>query len=347
MHSGGRKMMTQNAMKSGRPVLRRGSEGASVTVLQSTLAILGFDPGPTDGSFGPMTEAAVIAFQRAHALAVDGIVGAQTWGKLDEISGQGSQSSSGGSGPLLRRGARGEAVRALQQRLNALGFNVGAVDGDFGPATEAGVTSFQRSRGLSVDGVVGPQTWRALGIQVVSEGLGSAGGVTLEQLRAIMSMLSDARARECLPHLNRALDEAQIDNRMRRAAFLAQLAHESGELKYFEEIADGNAYEGRADLGNTQPGDGRRYKGRGPIQLTGRSNYRAAGRALNLDLEGHPERVADVDVGFRVAGWYWTSRNLNPLADAGNFTEITRRINGGQNGQSSRERYYRRALDVL
>ncbi|MCY1077094.1 glycoside hydrolase family 19 protein [Archangium lansingense] len=89
------------------------------------------------------------------------------------------------------------------------------------------------------------------------------------------------------------------------------------------------------------------YKGRGPIQLTGRNNYRAAGQALGIDLEGNPTRAADVDVGFRTAAWFWNSRSLNPLADQGNFREITRRINGGFNGLAAREAYYARAKQVL
>ena len=141
--------------------------------------------------------------------------------------------------------------------------------------------------------------------------------------------------------------EAKINTPKRQAAFLAQLAHESVQLRYFEEIASGAAYEGRRDLGNTQPGDGRRYKGRGPIQLTGRANYRAAGHALGINLEANPTRAADPDVGFRVAAWYWSSRNLNSYADSGNFSAITYRINGGYNGASERLAYYRRALGVL
>ncbi|MFB1480641.1 LysM peptidoglycan-binding domain-containing protein [Corallococcus sp. RDP092CA] len=176
---------------------------------------------------------------------------------------------------------------------------------------------------------------------------GGKGGVTVAQLRRIMPNLSQAKAEQYLPHLNKAMAEANINTPRRKEMFLAQLAHESGELRYMEEIASGAAYEGRKDLGNTQPGDGRRYKGRGPIQLTGRANYRAAGKALGIDLEGHPERAKDPDVAFRIAGWYWSSRNLNSYADAGNFREVTRRINGGYNGLASREMYYRRAQDVL
>jgi putative chitinase len=168
-----------------------------------------------------------------------------------------------------------------------------------------------------------------------------------KQLRAIMPHLPKDRAAKFLGPLNAAMKEYQINTRKRQAAFLAQLAHESGELRYMEEIASGQAYEGRKDLGNTQPGDGKRFKGRGPIQFTGRANYRRAGKALGLDLEGHPEKVATPEVGTRVAGWFWKTHGLNELADKGDFKLITRRINGGYNGLASRQKYYRRALEVL
>jgi putative chitinase len=176
---------------------------------------------------------------------------------------------------------------------------------------------------------------------------GTAGGVSLQQLRSIMPNLSEARANEMLPHLNSAMAEAGINTPRRQAAFLAQLAHESGEFRWMEEIASGAAYEGRTDLGNTQPGDGMRFKGRGPIQLTGRSNYAAASAALGIDLVNNPTRAADPDVGFRTAAWFWNSRNLNSYADAGNFDAITLRVNGGYNGKASRDAYYNRALQVL
>ena len=328
---------------SAKPTLRRGSSGESVVDLQMRLAAAGFDPAGVDGDFGPKTEAAVLAFQRAQALAVDGIVGPQTWARLAEVAARPSPAAQ--PAPVLRRGAMGDAVRALQQRLNALGFDVGSADGDFGPKTEAGVRAFQDSRGLVVDGIVGPQTWIALGVHPEPVSPGAA--ITVEKLRQIMPNLSSSRASECLPHLERAMAEAAIDNRMRKAAFLAQLAHESAELRYFEELMDGSEYENRRDLGNTHPGDGRRYKGRGPIQLTGRANYRSAGLALGIDLEGNPQRAADLDVGFRVAAWFWMSHNLNALADAGEFNLITRKINGALNGIESRRKYYHRALAVL
>jgi predicted chitinase len=117
-----------------------------------------------------------------------------------------------------------------------------------------------------------------------------------------------------------------------------------------EEIASGAAYEGRSDLGNTQPGDGERFKGRGPIQLTGRTNYRACGAFLGVDLEAQPERAKDPDVAFRTAGWFWKGHGCNELADYGDeisFKAITRHINGGLNGLVSREAYYAKAREVL
>jgi putative chitinase len=175
----------------------------------------------------------------------------------------------------------------------------------------------------------------------------TSGGISVGQLKAIMPNLSDADAARYLPHLNAAMAEGGITTPRRQAAFLAQLAHESGQLRYFEEIASGAAYEGRRDLGNTQPGDGVRFKGRGPIQLTGRANYTAASRALGVDLVSNPELAATPQMGFRIAQWFWNSRNLNSYADAGNFDAITYRVNGGYNGKAARDAYYARALQVL
>jgi putative chitinase len=175
----------------------------------------------------------------------------------------------------------------------------------------------------------------------------AAAELTLAQLRAVMPHLAEAKASQFLPLLDAAMREADITTPARRAAFLAQLAHESGELRYMEEIASGAAYEGRKDLGNTQPGDGVRYKGRGPIQLTGRNNYRAAGKALGLDLEGDPTLAAEPAVGCRVAAWYWRTRGLNALADRGAYFAITRKINGGYRGLEARLRYHDAARSAL
>lgn len=171
--------------------------------------------------------------------------------------------------------------------------------------------------------------------------------LTKEELSGVMPRLPRARRELYFPHLTAAMVEFGITSYLREAAFLAQLAHESSQLRYMEEIASGAAYEGRRDLGNVQKGDGRRYKGRGPIQLTGRANYRKYGRLLGLDLEGDPDRAATPEVGFRIAGHYWESHGLNELAEERRFQLITRRINGGLNGYADRLRYYEAALEAL
>ena len=130
-----------------------------------------------------------------------------------------------------------------------------------------------------------------------------------------------------------------LDNPLRLIHFLAQLAHESGNFKYMEEIASGAAYEGRKDLGNTQTGDGKRYKGRGPIQLTGRANYRKYGQSLGIDFENNPEIVAIPSVGLLVACKFWSDNDLNVVADRDDVTTITRRINGGLNGFEDRKNH--------
>ena len=166
-------------------------------------------------------------------------------------------------------------------------------------------------------------------------------------LRDIMPNLPAAKRQLYLPYLNKAMQEFEIANYLRASAFLAQLAHESAELRYFQEIASGKAYEGRKDLGNTQPGDGVKFKGHGPIQITGRANHAACGKALGLDLINNPTLITLPPNAFRSAGWFWDSRGLNALADQRLFKAITKKINGGFNGLADRQKYYDRALRII
>lgn len=138
-----------------------------------------------------------------------------------------------------------------------------------------------------------------------------------------------------------------MDSALRLAHFMAQLVHESGSFRYMEEIASGQAYEGRADLGNTQPGDGKRFKGRGPIQITGRANYRQFGRAIGIDIENHPEIAAVPSIGLHLALEYWAVKKLNALADADDVLTITRRINGGTNGLADRKAHLAKAKGLF
>src|SRR5262245_23182154 len=182
--------------------------------------------------------------------------------------------------------------------------------------------------------------------------------LTIEQLQAIMPPSPAAKRTTYFPFLTSAVAEFGIDQPARTAAFLAQLAHESAQFKFMEEIWGPTAAQRRyeppdklaTNLGNDEPGDGFRFKGRGPIQVTGRANYRRFGDLLGLDLVTAPEQAALPEVAFRIAGLYWSKKGLNELADrvtAEAFREITRRINGGFNGLAERERFYETAKAVL
>lgn len=159
--------------------------------------------------------------------------------------------------------------------------------------------------------------------------------------------LAQPRIGSFIDPLNAAMGGAGIDSSVRQAAFLAQVGHESGELVYTRELSTGAQYEGRADLGNTQPGDGVRFKGRGLLQITGRASYQACGAALGLDLLAQPELLETPVGACRSAVWFWTSHELNVLADDDAFGAITHKINGGYNGMDSRLKYWLRARRAL
>lgn len=152
-----------------------------------------------------------------------------------------------------------------------------------------------------------------------------------------------ARVNMFLPYLNKYMQRYGINNRMRVCHFLAQIAHESGELRYTKEIASGAQYEGRKDLGNTQPGDGIRYKGRGLIQITGRANYKQISDATGIDFYNHPDWLELPQWATMSACWWWNSRGLNAMADKDELTNITKQINGGKNGLQDRLKYLGRA----
>lgn len=175
--------------------------------------------------------------------------------------------------------------------------------------------------------------------------------ITPALLIQLCPQLDPLRATDIANALEAAAIPAQITTRPRVAAFIAQLAHESMGFYYTEEVWGKKptkaqaSYQGR--LGNTRPGDGYRYRGRGWIQLTGRANYRAMGAILSLPLEANPDLASKPDVAALTACAYWTQRKINDPADARDFVEVTKRVNGGTNGIEDRTAYYRRALDLL
>lgn len=208
--------------------------------------------------------------------------------------------------------------------------------------------------------------------------------ISIDQLKACYKRMA-ANPKTCAalyPHLIAALEEAKINTLPRMAAFLAQCGHESGEFKYMEEIWGPTPQQLRYDppttlaakLGNLNPGDGYKYRGAGPIQVTGRAQFKEAGKALGLDLEGHPEQAFTPAVGFRMAAWFWNKKGLNTYADqltmdvtndltapqelvaaiaeksmkrCKPFDWITQRINGGFNGRDDRNRRYAEICRVL
>jgi putative chitinase len=181
--------------------------------------------------------------------------------------------------------------------------------------------------------------------------------ITLSQLQTIMPG-SRGQAQIFLEPLNEAMQEFSINTCLRIAAFLAQIQHETGNLNYIIELATGDAYTNREDLGNTTPearsiaarhgmATGPLYKGRGLLQITGYTNYADCGKALGLACAENPKLLIEPVNAARSAAWFWCSRGLNALADKQDIRGITKRINGGYNGLNNRIAAYKRALKAF
>lgn len=183
------------------------------------------------------------------------------------------------------------------------------------------VKSLQTALGVAADGIVGIGTYTALFRKL---------GASAERA-ASLAVAANA-------HFS---TYGIMESPLRLAHFMAQVGHESGSFQYMQEIwgptAAQRGYEGRADLGNTVAGDGKRFMGRGPIQITGRANYRRFGRLIGIDIESAPELAANPSIGLHLALEYWKDRKLNDLADRDDIEAITRRINGGVNGLDDRK----------
>ncbi|MEU0502303.1 glycoside hydrolase family 19 protein [Nocardia sp. NPDC005998] len=184
-----------------------------------------------------------------------------------------------------------------------------------------------------------------------SERAGHMNPVSLDQLEQIFPDTPKSTLEKYLPFLDQAMRDYGMDTPKRAAAFLAQVGVETDNLKTLEEYG-GKAYfeqnyGSRKDLGNDRAGDGARFHGRGGLQLTGRTNYRKASDALEVDFVGNPDLAKDPKYAFATAGWYWDSKDLNDDADKSDIDAITHTINGGSNGSAERNENYRRASKVL
>ena len=171
--------------------------------------------------------------------------------------------------------------------------------------------------------------------------------MTTEQLRNIANYATLVNINTYTPLLNRYMHNYNICGKLRESAFIATIIHESGSFRYTKEIASGKAYEWRKDLGNVQAGDGERYKGRGLLQLTGRTNYTLASNALGIDFVNHPELLEQPEFATMVSCWWWKMKGLNEVADTGDFRKVTRIVNGGFTGMMDRQKFYDRAMEIL
>ena len=278
---------------------------------------------------------------------------------------------------LLKLGSEGEDVKKLQIKLG--------VDpiGKFGPKTDAAVKAWQSANGLTADGVVGPATWsKMMGEGTTSSPVvltepapaPSVGGLKLEKLRghipdAVIAQIPDTASK------------FNINTPLRLAHFLAQCGHESGGFKvtsenlnysakglmgifkkYFptqalaesyqrkpQKIAN-KVYASRMDNGSESSGDGYKFRGRGYIQLTGRANYTAFGKAINEDIANNPDVVSG-KYALLSAAWFWSKNGLNTLADGGatdaTVTSITKRVNGGTIGLPDRIKHFKEYYHLL
>ena len=243
---------------------------------------------------------------------------------------------------------RFEDVKAIQilLNMNRARASIAAVlveDGTWGNNTRDAIINFQsiEMRMAIPDAIVEPS------------------GATLRELRKGLPFeFSEAKVRGTMPRareqdiirffprLSPAFSTYGITTPLRQAHFLSQMGHESAALRFTEELASGDAYENRADLGNTQAGDGRKFKGRGLIQLTGRGNYQKYGqfKGRNFTDGNNAEAIAtDAELAVDVACWFWKTHGLNELADSDDVLAVTKRINGGLNGLADRQDYLLRA----
>jgi peptidoglycan hydrolase-like protein with peptidoglycan-binding domain len=233
---------------------------------------------------------------------------------------------------------KGPDVRRVQQQLSSNGFKVD-VDGVFGPGTDAAVKSFQRARGLGVDGAVGPATRGALAKRAPrkQQSVAPAGAFPLDPARiGAICGCPAANVEQNWPAIQAAIAECSLSDQAATIAVIATIAtevpaflpiNEYGGTDYFTRM-----YEGRNDLGNTEPGDGARYHGRGFIQLTGRANYRSYGEKLGVPLEANPDLALDPAVAARILALYMQDHGIAALATNSDWQGVRRAVNGGLNG---------------
>jgi putative chitinase len=247
---------------------------------------------------------------------------------------------------VLQVNSSGEEVKKLQTRLKERGFNPGAIDGDFGPATEAAVLAFQKSEGLLADGVAGPRTQRALGL-VEDDSLPSViPGVTVTVVSKIFPVTPVDNIKTNLPFVCNGLKEKELVD---KPMVLMALATIRAETESFEPISEFKSkfntspggkpfdlYDNRKDLGNQGLGEGERFRGRGYIQLTGRANYQKYGQEIGRgnDLINNPDLACDSTIAGRLLATFLKDkeRQIKEALVANDLQTARRLVNGGNHG---------------
>lgn len=179
--------------------------------------------------------------------------------------------------------------------------------------------------------------------------------LTIEQFKKLFPNCPKAKIDEYFKNLCLTMDRFGINSKKRMKMFLAQLAHESYQFKYLEEIWGPTEQQKKYEppstvatrLGNSEKGDGFKFKGRGALQLTGRANYKTVGDYFKVDFIKNPEKAASPEWAFMIAGWFWETRKLNELADKEDLIGVTKKVNGGLNGLEDRKKYYDKFETIL
>ena len=238
---------------------------------------------------------------------------------------------------LLKNGSTGDDVKKLQEKLGL------KADGSFGPGTEKAVKEWQSKNSLTADGVIGDKSWSKLFDEVKPELKFTSGELKLENLKGHIPA-------NVLAQIPDTASKFGITTNLRLAHFLSQCAHESGNFKWVVELASGKAYEGRKDLGNTEVGDGVRFKGRGYIQCTGRVNYSIFSKFIGEDCVTNPDLVS-IKYPMVSAAWFFDKNNLWKICDKGAdddiVKQVSKRVNGGYNGLESRLENFHKFWSLL
>jgi putative chitinase len=246
----------------------------------------------------------------------------------------------------LKEGMKGQDVELLQQRLKDLGFNPGNIDGDFGRGTEAAVINFQRSKGLIADGIVGPITLGALGLQFTDEVPDTASTVTVSIVSKILPSAPIGNIKKYLPYILKALTDAGLNDKKFILMALATIRAETESFAPISEFISRyntspngkpfDLYDNRSDLGNQGPQDGANFKGRGFIQLTGRANYEKYGIAIGLEnkLVDNPELANDPEIASKLLVKFLKDKEIQikEALNENDFKTARRLVNGGSHG---------------